>query len=325
YKMGNYSGSLELFRSVLPAIKEMGDVKSLATSLNEIGLIEIKRENFSAALKYLEKALRLRVDSGDIEGEGISVNSIGFIYFNKCDYTKARKYFTRSLKIREEIGNLIGQAYSLHNLGSIDDVFGDYNQAKSRKKRSYVIFKQIGNPSGESHTLNSLGVLEMDWGNYASAERYFRKSLALARKLGIKDLQRRTLLNISELYLLMFDPVKAKVELEQVELLTKEVNSKMAALAYAMLSIRLEVFAQGLNSKISKEFNEVISEFDSLGKPLLTGAAHYNLAWAAFNSQAGSSQRGDLYRISLQKAEKIFKRIKAKKWLDKLAAIRLVD
>ena len=168
--------SSELMKKILVSAESQEENASIATSLNNIGLIYKNKGEFDEALIYFQKSLKIRcrifsVNESQLETEGNvdiaqSLNNIGVIYYNKGEFDQALVYYQKALKIRcrifdideseIEIQGNASIAQSLNNIGSVYYYKGNYDEAliyyyKSFKIRCRV-FDKIGHKQKHEDT-----------------------------------------------------------------------------------------------------------------------------------------------------------------------------
>ena len=94
-----------------------------------------KRSSSNPASNWNEKI-------GDIKGVAQSLHQIGIIYQYKGDYDQALEQYQASKKIAEKIGDIKGVAASLHQIGIIYQYTGDYDQALEHYQASKKISRK---------------------------------------------------------------------------------------------------------------------------------------------------------------------------------------
>lgn len=77
-----------------------GDLRGLAKSLNNIGIVYMNQHRWKPALHALEQSCKLKRDLGDHRGLGQSLHNLGKLHFLRGDYASAETAFLESLRIR---------------------------------------------------------------------------------------------------------------------------------------------------------------------------------------------------------------------------------
>ncbi|MEA2462615.1 MAG: hypothetical protein QOJ98_362 [Acidobacteriota bacterium] len=92
--------ALREHRRVAEYEKRTGDLRGLAKSLNNIGIVYMNQHRWKAALDALEQSCTLKRDLGDHRGVGQSLHNLGKLHFLRGDFASAEKTFLESLRIR---------------------------------------------------------------------------------------------------------------------------------------------------------------------------------------------------------------------------------
>jgi tetratricopeptide (TPR) repeat protein len=80
--------------------KRTGDLRGLAKSLNNIGIVLMNQRRWKRAIAALEQSCALKRDLGDPRGIAQSLHNLGKLHFLRGDYGSAETVFLESLRIR---------------------------------------------------------------------------------------------------------------------------------------------------------------------------------------------------------------------------------
>lgn len=123
-----YEKTLEIERRILPE-----NDPSLATTLNQIGVVYHKMKNYSKALKFYEESLEMRKKTLPENHPEIatSYGCIGLVYSNMDNCPTALTYYQKSLQIKKKTlpENHPNIAASHHNMGCLFYKMKDCRQA----------------------------------------------------------------------------------------------------------------------------------------------------------------------------------------------------
>ncbi len=86
--------------------RDKGLDKQMADALHLQGRSLWRQSEYDSALNYYTQALTIREEIEDIKGIASSLNNIGLIYNDLGEFIRAIDYYTRALSIREELGEL---------------------------------------------------------------------------------------------------------------------------------------------------------------------------------------------------------------------------
>jgi len=172
----------------LKIYEKLDDKKSIASSLNNIGIVYDYQGNYDKAMDYYVSSLnRNKPIATDLNIIWI------FNHYLESNYDKAIDYYLRSLKVREGLGDKKGIAKTLNsiaktlnNIGIVYRKQGNYNKAIDYYLRSLKIYEELGDNKSIASSLNNIGLVYYDQGNYDKAMDYYLRFLEIRGELGNK-------------------------------------------------------------------------------------------------------------------------------------------
>ena len=184
----NYPKALEYYHKALKIYEEIGDERTAAGTIHNIGIIYANQSDYPKALEYYEKAKKINEKPG---GNKIwlanNLAAIGIIYSSQSNYPKALEYYQKALEIDEEIGNKSGIANNLVHIGNIYSSQSNYPKALEYFHKSLKIMEELENKSGVAMALGNIGLIYSSQSNYPKALEYYHKSLKINEELGNKS------------------------------------------------------------------------------------------------------------------------------------------
>lgn len=102
--------ALREHRAVAAHERTTGDLRGLAKSLNNIGIVYMNQHRWRAAIKSLTESCSLKRQLGDARGTAQSLHNLGKTYYLAGDYKKAEETFLASLRLR------LGRARDSHGV-----------------------------------------------------------------------------------------------------------------------------------------------------------------------------------------------------------------
>ncbi len=121
--MANYQGDHATARSryeeSLAIFRELGDQRSIAVGLNNLGLVLHDQGDYAAACALHEESLAIRRELGDRHGMAYSLGNLGLVAHNQGDYAAARALYEECLAILWELGDRRHIAAALSNLANV--------------------------------------------------------------------------------------------------------------------------------------------------------------------------------------------------------------
>jgi serine phosphatase RsbU (regulator of sigma subunit) len=196
---GNLVDAILHFHKSLKIQEYLNELDAVATTLNNIGTIYNTLGNEEKTLEYLEKSLKIREEINDKNGIAQSLNNIGSILYNQKELSKALNHFERSLDLYKQVGNKEGMAYSLSNMGNIYDLMKS-PKGLSYHQRSLKLREEIGDKKGQAFGLVNVSESHLLNGNLKEAYECANKALDLSKKMGFPDNIQKSAYVLSKIY-----------------------------------------------------------------------------------------------------------------------------
>jgi len=209
YLRSDYPKALDYYQQSLTLCEGISDKSGMASNLNNIGVIYLKKGYYPKALDYYLQCLQIKEEIQDKKGIAYALNNIGIIYKLKGDYIKAMEYYRKSLNIQEELSDLRGMVNTLYNIGLIHKNLGDYQEAMLYYRRSLKISEDVQDKSGMAGALNNIGVVYMEQGDYPNAIELFQRSIAIKEEISDSRGMGNTFTNLGLIYYRLEDYERA--------------------------------------------------------------------------------------------------------------------
>jgi adenylate cyclase len=187
YLIGDYPTSLGYFKEGYELFNTLGNKRSTANALGNIGNIYVTQGDYSRGLDYFLKSLKVAEEYGDDGILAATLANIGVIYHNQNENEKALEYFMRSLDIGRKIDNKRIAANALGNMGMVYLDNGDLENALDYYKQSLALNQNIENVSNYTATLRNIGSVYIEMGEFDLALDYLGQSLTASENLGDKQ------------------------------------------------------------------------------------------------------------------------------------------
>ncbi len=239
---GDLDRALECQQRSLALHKELGDIRGMACSFNDMGLVWRSKGSPGQALEYHQKALAIFEELGDQRGSAASLTNMGIAYEGKGDLQGALECHQRSLGIKEVLSLDREISSSLINLGSLSYLKGDLEQALRYYRRGLAISEESGARQNVALALGNLGEVHRLKGDLTRALEYYQRSLSIYDELGAKENVARTLGNIGETHTQRGSPARALEYLRRSLALNEEIgdNASAAAVLLQLVSVALD-------------------------------------------------------------------------------------
>lgn len=246
--LGDPKKALESYGQALLLWIAVGDRLNEANTLNNIGIVYWKLSELQKALEYYDRALPLLRDVGNRKGEAITLNNIGLIYHGLGELQKALEYFGRSLPERRAVGDRQGEAATLTNIGEVHRRLGELQKAIEYYEQALPLWRIASNRRGEGLTLTNIGVVYVELGEPQKALEYYGQSLPLRRAVGDRQGEAQTLHNLGKAYGSVGERQKALDYLNEALALFQAVSDRSGE-AYALSSIGEACASSGEHQK----------------------------------------------------------------------------
>ncbi len=221
----DYPKAIENYKKALKISEELGNKRSVAFNLGNIGGIYITLSNYPEALTYFLKSLKICEEIGNKEGIAYNLGNLGNINISQSNFPKALEYYQKALKINEKIGNKSSIASQLGNIGLAYSSLLEFLKALEYYHKALKIYEEIGYKSGISSQLGNIGAIYNNQSHYLKALEYYLKALEINKEINNIQGIASNFGSIGKMYLdLAKDSVIAKSENKLELLLNKEIN-----------------------------------------------------------------------------------------------------
>jgi len=184
WKQGLYVKALDYYFKALPIAEEMKRKPLMANLYNNIGIIYKAEGDLKKGLDYYEKALKIREELNDKQSIAASLDNIAIIYSEQKNYAKALEEGLKSLAIRKEINDKHGLGQSYNNIGLTYENQKKYTLALDYYFKSLFIREEINDKLGVATSMLNIGLVHLEQKNYELAKQYSVKCLTLANEIG---------------------------------------------------------------------------------------------------------------------------------------------
>jgi signal transduction histidine kinase len=198
-----YDSALVYYHSSLKYAKLLGDRKSEANIINNMGNIYLSWSNYQKSLDHYLEALDICREIGDSVGISKAYNNIGIIYFDWKEWDKSLEYYRYSFEVDSMMHNVIGQAQTLNNIAIIYDETGEDEKALRVYERSLALARKARDHYQIAVTTSNIGGFMVEEKQFDKAEQYYEETLKNYRLAN-------SIIGVTETELLMGDLYKEK-------------------------------------------------------------------------------------------------------------------
>lgn len=261
-----YEKALGLFEESLRIFRELGDKKSTAIVLFNMGKSLNALGRYEQSLSVLNESLRINRELNDPQGIAVSLNLIGHAYSALGQYDKPLAYYQEALRLCKQINNQQELATTLTNIGDNycdlnmrDKAIAYYQEALDIQKKNNIRFDL-------AITYTNMGAMYKELDQYDKALANYEESLKISRALDNSALISTNLNNIGHVYASLGKSDAALTNYQQSLKLEKELG-RPQRIALGLNNIGMEYFRLGLYEKALAYLNEALQIERKLDNP----------------------------------------------------------
>ncbi len=176
-KWGKIDSSIHFNKLALEIRKKINSKSAMATSITNLGLLELTMGNYLEALHYFKRALNLRQESGRPLSIAGSLNNIGTLYWHWGKLSSALEYYEKSLKLSISEDYTHGIVIAELNIGLINIDLGNLDFAETYIKNAISEADSAQLKKGIANGYYYLAILNNKKGKCKLSLNYISKSL----------------------------------------------------------------------------------------------------------------------------------------------------
>lgn len=181
-RANNSEKALKYAQQGLALAKKIGNKKSEARAMNNIGLAFFYKSEFDSAISYYGNTLKLGNSLGDSSVISLAYNQMGNVYKSKNNFPLSVEFHKRALAIRVQMKDTILQAQSHLNLGNVYVRNSQYELAIQSYLTTLELLKSRPKTVEYANTLNGIGNVYLYQQNYQKALAYYMQGYYYSKK-----------------------------------------------------------------------------------------------------------------------------------------------
>ena len=199
FRQGSYDTTLEMYREVLPRLRQADNPFVLECALMDLGFIAMHQGDYEAARRHWGESLRAACAAGHRINEALASIGSGWVALLEADYSTARAWCEKGLALSRSVADNWAVSISLTVLGHVLVQQGDLTAARRILEEGVVLHRQIGERFVLAESLHGLGQLATVEKRYMEARAALLESLRLRQDMGDPSGSADTLESIAEL------------------------------------------------------------------------------------------------------------------------------
>lgn len=275
--LGRYHDAVNYYEQSMKIHKATGGKTLSPSTLNNIGAVNWNLGEYHRAMDCFKRSLEISERIGDMKTKAACLNNCGLIYWGFCEYKKALEYFLRSLEITERIGNRKSEAANLNNIGKAYEFFCEYGKALEYFTRSLAITKEIGDRGTESAILANMADINRFLGEYDKSLELVSDSMSIREMTGDRRGVMECLLGEGDTLLMMNNLELARERYMKSSEIAIEIDSidHRMIMEYSILSLDLLFdLKEDEFARIEKGINDLLSSIEDPVGVNLKAALH---------------------------------------------------
>ncbi|HKZ64479.1 MAG TPA: tetratricopeptide repeat protein [Thermoplasmata archaeon] len=182
---GEWPSARETFDEARSLAEDMGDRRSEARAVLELGVIEYRHGDFEAARTLFDRALAI---VGDTDSAVVAriLNALGILEWQAGNLDAAADLYRRSRAAYEAVGDAAGVAGAINNLGILRWQRDDVDGALADYADALRLSEELGDYRTVAILYNNIGEAYRRKGEEANAAKFYDRSLTLSKKLGFQ-------------------------------------------------------------------------------------------------------------------------------------------
>lgn len=187
FEQGDDDQAVAMHSEALAIRRQIGDRKSIAASLTNLGAAARSRHDYKWAEQLYSESLQIFKELNDQQSLAAVLQNYGFMEQCRGEYERASELYRQSLDLLQGLGNISGIIIALNNLGELAQCQRDYAQSSTLLHEAMTLARCLGDKPSCATVLTNLSRLANYRGDYKRALKLCNESLTLCQELGRKE------------------------------------------------------------------------------------------------------------------------------------------
>lgn len=262
-QLGVFTKAMDHYNRGLAVLSPASRDTILVVLKNSIGSIYLDVEHFGTAEQFVTEALALADELNFPRGKAAALGLRGACYEKRGNYLEALAAQQKSLDLYEALGDQAGVAIANENIGSIYEDLQNYPLAFDYFDKAYSYLKSKGNAS-TINILNNIGDVYRKQGNYEQGTYFSLQALQLAEKLDDEDELQSAHKDLSKVYALQGDTVRAYRHLVDADYFSEQVEGQQDIYILNKMQFLSTQHQQEAQINLLKERNQMNEAYQRL-------------------------------------------------------------
>ncbi len=172
------------YLAALPLFRGVGFTQEIATCLQGLGEVALRKLQFEEARRLFTEALPLHREAQDVVGEANCKKCLGDLALRGAAPAEARQLYEDALLVYRRLGDLAGEAGCVRGLGDVASSRSELAVARKMYARARPLYRRVGDALGEANCVYGLAGIALSRAELEEAGKLYEEALALYRGLG---------------------------------------------------------------------------------------------------------------------------------------------
>jgi diguanylate cyclase (GGDEF)-like protein len=241
-RLKQYDQARSFYQLTIDLPESKLELKTLASALREMAVIDLDAGDYDAALLMGQKAHKINLQENSKSKSTVTARIIANIYRAQQNNTQAIAYYRESLTLATEIGSKVYQIKAQIPLASI--LIGkNTDEAIELLKKSLALSTQLNDPSQKLYVYRTLREAEKSRGNIAESLRFAEEEISLNEIIQNQRDDNELVLAKANLYShkmeIELESLREKTRLDQLQLAKKNNEIEIARQASTISELEL--------------------------------------------------------------------------------------
>ncbi len=271
---GEWATAEHCYTTALTQFRTAREQLSVATVLNNLGLLALERFAPAEANQYLLEALTLNQTVGDWVHAAQTLGNLALVAEFENDDATAIQRYTEAIEQCKLIADGRAQAIFLNLRGVIYAESGDWHTAATDQEQSLALLTAINDQATQSDVLNNLGNAYRHLARLDEAAACYQQALTLAESIGDQRRRGGILADLGHLHDERGEEAQAQHCYEQTLTIATQADDLVLE-SIALLGLASIRFAQG---KVD-ELDEMLDRLWAIGETTLQFDVLIRVCW----------------------------------------------
>ncbi len=313
---GDLNSAIRYVEKGIERASEIGHKRVLAMCYNNLGAYYAYLGDYKLSIEATKKNVEIRRQLGDKKGEAIGLSNIGLTYKYLGEFDNVLGYLKQASDIFEEINDIRSLINNYQMIGDFLFIMGQKSEAQNYFEKAYNLARNVADQGLLGTVLYRYGVYHQDLGDSKKARELYEKALPLLTAVEDKHYQSELYFSLADLLIKENNPEALKYARDGLRL-ARESGMKTGEIGGLRILGRAQALLDNDFNQGIKNIKRSIAIAQEIGAVAQSG--HSFFALAEVLRASGRSEEALQY---LHRAEKIYKQLKAKHWLEQVVELK---